>query len=57
MLLVLVVVLAHQAHKPLLPAQALLQVAAVLVPLLAVVAVELLLSRQSSSAATARITT
>ena len=50
---------ADLAHKPLLLAQALLQVVAVLVPLLAVVAVpvELLLSRQSSSAAMARITT
>jgi hypothetical protein len=38
---------ADLAHKPLV-ARALLQVVAVLVPLLAVVAVELLLSRQSS---------
>ena len=49
------------ADKPLLLAQALLQVVAVLVPDLAPapggVAVELLLSRQSSSAAMARITT
>ena len=47
------------AHKPLLPAPALLLVVAVLVPLLAVVAVpvELLLSRRSSSAAMARNTT
>ena len=58
-LLVLLELVVDLAHKPCLLAQPLLQVVAVLVPLLAVVAVpvELLLSRQSSSAAMARITT
>ena len=58
-LLVLQDLAANLAHKPLLLAQALLQVVAVLVPLLAVAAVpvELPRSRRSSSAAMARITT
>ena len=47
---------ADLAHKPLLLAQAVLQVVAVLVRLVAV-PVELLLSRQSPSAAMARIST
>jgi len=60
LLVLLLELAADLAHKPLLLAQVLLQVEAVLVPLLAVVAVpvvELPLNRHSSSAAMARITT
>ena len=56
LLLVLAELVVDLAHKPLLLAPALLQVAAVLVSVRAVVVVELPLSRHSSSAAMARIT-